>query len=67
MQIEIAAIGVPTRPDQTPNPPITEPVESSLFGHASALAFALTNATALGKRQWTKLDSLCDKMLKLLY
>jgi len=66
MQIEIAAVGVPSRRSQTPGSPITEAIESSLFGHASALTFALTNVTALGERQWTTLDNLCDRMLKLL-
>jgi hypothetical protein len=66
MQIEIAAIGVPPRRSQIPDSPITETVESSLFSHASALTVALTNVTALGERQWTWLNNLRDKMLKLL-
>jgi hypothetical protein len=51
MQIEIAAIGVPSRRSQTPDSPITEAVESSLCGHASALTFALANVMALAERQ----------------
>jgi hypothetical protein len=66
MQIEIAPIGVPSGRSQTPDSSISEAVESSLFSHAPALTFALTNVTALGERQWTRLDNLCDKMLKLL-
>jgi hypothetical protein len=56
MQIEIAAVGVPPRRSQTPDSPITEAVESSLFGHASALTFALTNVMALSERQQTPLN-----------
>jgi hypothetical protein len=66
MQIEIAAVGVPSRRSQAPDSAITEAVERSLIGHAPALTLALTNVTALRERQWTPLDSLCDKILKSL-